>query len=241
MQASIAKKLIKLNHEFYQTFAESFSATRQRIQPGVSQILDMIPPTARLLDLGCGNGNLAHELAERGFLGSYLGLDFSTNLVQIASKKLPPNAKIQQADLTDPIWDVSLPDHAFDVILCFATMHHFPGEALRVEFLAKTHNLCTPGGCFIFSNWQFLNSPKLKARIQDWGQVGLSKEDVDKGDYLLDWRRDGQGLRYVHQYSSGELHNLAARTNFQVNGLFTSDGETGDLGLYMIWEPKEID
>jgi hypothetical protein len=31
--------------------------------------------------------------------------------------------------------------------------------------------------------------------------VGLSANDVDPGDYLLDWRSGGEGLRYIHHFS----------------------------------------
>jgi hypothetical protein len=69
----------------------------------------------------------------------------------------------------------------------------------------------------------------------------LTKEKVDENDYLLDWRRGGEGQRYVHYFSNQELHNLAETTGFQVCGLFTSDGETGKLGLYHIWQKAKTD
>ncbi|HIE48053.1 TPA: class I SAM-dependent methyltransferase, partial [Candidatus Bipolaricaulota bacterium] len=36
------------------------------------------------LDLGCGNGELARDLARRRFRGAYLGLDFSDALSMAA-------------------------------------------------------------------------------------------------------------------------------------------------------------
>ena len=63
MDKIIAAKLLQLNAEFYQTFAVQFSATRQRIQPGVQRILKTVDPRAHILDLGCGNGELARVLA----------------------------------------------------------------------------------------------------------------------------------------------------------------------------------
>jgi hypothetical protein len=105
--------------------------------------------------------------------------------------------------------------------------------------------MLAPDGLFIHSNWQFLNSEKLKARVQPWeaatiaepGLSGLEVSDVDAGDYLLDWRRDGKGLRYVHHFDEAELHELAEATSFSVIDTFYSDGVTGDLGLYQVWKP----
>ena len=238
MKPEIAHKLLKLNDQFYQTFANEFSDTRQRLQPGVVKVINAIPRTARLLDLGCGNGNLAAAIREQGHRGQYLGIDISEELIGIARGLGLPNTNFIAGDLADPAWETTLPREAFDYILCFAVMHHIPGETLRVEFFRKVHALLAPGGSFIQSNWQFLNSEKLRERIQPWDLVGLGEADVDEHDYLLDWRRGGTGLRYVHYYTSQELYALAAQTGFKVVGMFTSDGETGDLGLYQIWEKQ---
>jgi hypothetical protein len=59
---------------------------------------------------------------------------------------------------------------------------------------------------------------------------------VDAGDYLLDWRSGGEGLRYVHHFDEAELQGLAERSGFQIDETFYSDGETGNLGLYEIWK-----
>jgi hypothetical protein len=123
--------------------------------------------------------------------------------------------------------------------LAFATLHHIPGRELRVQILEKVRELLAPGGRFLLSNWQPLNNERLKARIQRWEAVGLSEGDVDEDDNLMDWRRDGQGLRYVHQYSEEELTELAREVGFGVAETFRSDGEGGRLGLYGVWEIGE--
>ena len=42
METQVRDQLINLNRTFYQTFAQQFSATRQRLQPGVLRVLDSI-------------------------------------------------------------------------------------------------------------------------------------------------------------------------------------------------------
>ena len=59
-----------------------------------------------------------------------------------------------------------------------------------------------------------------------------------EGDYLLDWRRDGNGLRYVHHFNEEELAALASDSGFSVLETFNSDGESGNLGLYQVWRPS---
>ena len=212
-----------------------FSATRQRLQPGVLRILEGISPEDDLLDLGCGNGELAHELARCGHAGSYTGLDFSPALLEQASANQPPNFRFVQADLSSPDWDAAVTGNLYDAVLLFAVLHHIPGIELRQQVLCKVKALLAPNGRFVHSEWQFLNSPRLVSRIQPWEAIGLSQSDVDPGDYLLDWRQGGQGLRYVHHFSEDELRGLAEAAGFEVKESFLSDGENGRLGLYQVW------
>ena len=240
MDSSTAERLIELNRDFYTRFGDSFSATRHRIQPGVRRVLQILKGDEAILDLGCGNGELARELAKRGHRGSYLGVDFSLPLLRDA-KSQPESfsARFLQADLTKltVISDqLSVTGH-WSLITAFAVLHHIPSTELRLNILRTVRELINDDGKFIHSNWQFLNSEKLKARIQPWETAGISESDVDAGDYLLDWRDGGIGLRYVHHFNESELETLAKATGFQITDVFYSDGDGGKLGLYQAWKP----
>lgn len=119
----------------------------------------------------------------------------------------------------------------------FAAMHHIPSADIRLDILQTVRKLLVDDGKFILSNWQFLNSEKLKRRIQPWSRAGLAVDDVDEGDYLLDWRSGGEGLRYAHHFSYEELTGLAAQVGMRVIDSFLSDGDGGNLGLYQVWSP----
>jgi len=236
MDSSTAAKLIELNRDFYNRFGDSFSATRQRIQPGVRRVIEMLKGDENILDLGCGNGELARELAKRGYRGSYHGVDFSLPLLQDAESQPEGfSATFLQADLTTLDRLSILDDLSFGFVFAFAVLHHIPSSNLRLNILKKVAQWLKPDGYFVHSNWQFLNSEKLKSRIQDWSKAGLSPEKVDPNDYLLDWRSGGEGLRYVHHFDEAELYELAGLTGFQIKNTFYSDGETGNLGLYQVW------
>lgn len=194
--------------------------------------------TATILDCGCGNGELAATLCNLGFRGHYTGTDSSAILLQIAREKTSSCANFQffQADLANPDWDKTIQGKTYDVVFAFAVLHHIPSAKLRLNLLKSLRGHIKPGGWLAMSNWQFLNSPRLRKRIQDWSVIELSKQDVEAGDYLLDWRQGGKGYRYVHHFTDEELASLAQDAGFRVLETFLSDGEGGNLGLYQIWQ-----
>ena len=238
MKPEIAQRLIELNRKFYTDFGEPFSATRGRIQPGVRRVLDSLHGDETILDLGCGNGELARALARDGHRGAYLGLDFSLPLLAEA-ESMPEGfqAEFREADLTrlsvvSGQWSAS--DH-WSRITAFAVLHHIPDQNLRLDILKTIRALLAESGRFIHSNWQFLNSPRLRARVQKWSEIGLTESDVDENDYLLDWRSGGRGLRYVHHFNEEELAQLARSSGFEVVESFYSDGKERNLALYQEW------
>ena len=240
MKSRTLSRLHSLNKQFYQTFGYEFSSTRMRLQPGVMKILDRLTGSESILDLGCGNGELARELMRRGHRGPYTGLDFSMPLLEVARhgwEDAP--ATFLCIDLLSTDWKKRIAAsicRPFDWVTAFAVLHHIPGQDARLEILNKVHELLRVGGLFIHSEWQFLSNDKLKSRIQPWKEAGISPEAVEANDYLLDWRSGGRGLRYVHHFDEAELQFLAAASRFQVRETFRSDGTTGLLGLYQVWE-----
>jgi len=239
MKPEIAQKLVSLNHQFYQSFADDFSETRSRLQMGVLKVLERMPIKASILDLGCGNGKVALHLAQNDFKGTYLGADFSLGLLNWASADIPAGfqADFHELDLTAPSWEKVLPPTRFEVILCFATFHHIPSHALRVSLCRNIRQYLDDKGVLYISTWQFNRSERLRKKILPWDTVNISADEVDDGDYLLDWQRGGSGTRYVHLYSTEELSQLADSSGFKIVESFDSDGEGGNLGLYQVWEP----
>ena len=237
MNSTTAQRLLKINREFYNRFGDQFSATRQRLQPGVRKILETIQADVSVLDLGCGNGNFLRELSVRGHKAALLGVDFSLPLLRDAESA--PGVEFREVDL-DQLSVVSgqlAVEGGWDVITMFATLHHIPSTEIRLDILRTVRKLIKDDGKFILSNWQFLNSEKLRSRIQPWGRVSINESDLDEGDYLLDWRSGGEGLRYAHQFSARELLGLAEQAGMRVTDSFLSDGDGGNLGLYQVWAP----
>ena len=240
MNANIARQLLELNRRFYTEYGRDFSATRGRLQSGVLRVVETLRGDEVILDLGCGNGELARTLSRRGHHGLYLGIDFSLPLLNEAERKaFDFPVQFMRADLTSDDWNeviaAAAGNNLYDIVFSFAVLHHIPGVELRLNFVRKVHELLKPDGLFVHSNWQFLNSEKLKARIQSWVGIGLKETDIDANDYLLDWRRGGHGLRYVHHFDEPELADLAKAGGFEIVETFYSDGENKRLSIYQTW------
>ena len=86
----------------------------------------------------------------------------------------------------------------------------------------------------ILSNWRFAHNERMRRKIVPWETVGLSDADVEPGDYLLDWKKDGAGLRYAHQVEEAEMVELARLAGLEVVEQFQADGREGDLSLYSV-------
>jgi len=235
MNDKIATLLADLNRKFYDTFADVFAASRASTEPGLERVLCEVASGDRVLDLGCGQGRLA-ALLPAGTV--YTGLDYSPEMLRIAATNaVDGGVKVQfvQADLTGETWDLALRT-GYDWIILRAVLHHIPACDSRLAVLRRAKRLLAPGGRVVVANWQFMKIARLRQRVVPWSVLGLQDSDVETGDYLLDWQREGHGLRYVHLISEAEMHSLADAAGFTVVRLFYADGHTNDLTLYAVLE-----
>ncbi len=237
MEPRVAARLLDLNRRFYWEFGQAYAEKRGFLQPGVQRLLQRVPREARLLDVGCGHGRVLEMLQAQGFQGTYIGLDASPPLLEAARQRADRvdfTVRLLHRDLASPTWHEGVPE--VDAALCFAVLHHLPGWDLRLRVLRTVHGLLAPRGWMALSVWNLLRSPRLKARVQPWEKVGLTGQDVDPGDLLVDWRHGGYGLRYIHQFTLPELEALLTAAGFHLRESFLSDGEGGRLGIYVVGE-----
>ncbi len=216
------RRLVRLNQEFYDSFAVEFSDSRAAINPGIRRALAMLD-CASVLDVGCGDGRVGRILPETG---RYLGLDFSTRLIgRAASEKLP--GVFTLADISDPL---PIASSAFPTVICFAVLHHLPERESFMRELARVIRSPDPvsgkpGGRLALSVWQFTHSERMRKKIA---------RDLGGGDYVLSWGRGGHGERFVHEVTEDEIKRLAGAASLEVVEMFRSDGRSQDLSLYAI-------
>jgi tRNA (uracil-5-)-methyltransferase TRM9 len=240
MDEETIQKLLALNREFYAAFAQPFAASRSLSDPALTSILPHIPQRARVLDVGCGNGRLALLLDRERPGVTYLGIDATPALIEAAraqaDKLVGVAAEFRIADIARPGWSEALSGMSFDRIVALAVLHHVPSFDLRLQVVRESARLLEFGGRLILSTWQFLDSARLRRKVVDWAEVDVAEESLEPGDYLLDWRRGGRGLRYCHLVDEAEVERLAAGSGFRVRETFHAGGREGDLSLFAVLE-----
>ena len=234
MQDEVVQQLMALNQEFYDAQADSFSGSRVSPQPGFARLLPYLPqPCERFLDVGCGNGRFAQFLQAQNRIGEFVGIDFSEELLADAAKNAV--GTFHQRNLLQPDCLAGLGQ--FPAIACLAVMHHLPGKANRLRLLQEIKNHLPENGRLLISNWQFMDSPRQRRKVQDWAAVGLTAADVEPNDYLLAWQRGGFALRYACHIDATETAELAQAAGFSILEQFRSDGKEGNLSLYTVLTP----
>lgn len=244
MDEEVVERLLALNRAFYTTFVRPFAASRPVSDPALTCILPHIPQRARVLDVGCGNGRLAILLDQERPEATYLGVDAVEALIELARARtaglVNVSAEFCVADVARPDWSrlcrapMGRPSLAFDTAVALAVLHHIPGFDLRLSVLREIATLLVPGGRLILSTWQFLDSSRMRRKIVDWDELAIPQEALEPGDYLLDWKRGGQGLRYCHLVDVAEVERLAARSGFRVRRTFRAGGREGNLSLVAV-------
>lgn len=102
-----------------------------------------------VLDIGCGDGKITALLAEKLHLGSILGMDISSSMVEFATLNYPkehyPNLAFQQLDATE----IPFKNH-FDRVVSFSALHWVVNQE---KALAGIYNCLVPGGFFCIQTY----------------------------------------------------------------------------------------
>lgn len=84
----------------------------------------------KILDIGCGTGELAYQLADDLKDSEIHGIDISKTMIDKAKvKKGNHNVKFKVGDVED----LPYKDNAFDVITCSHSFHHYPDKEKAIS------------------------------------------------------------------------------------------------------------
>lgn len=156
-----------------------------------------LPPDARCLELGCGQGALARLMVER-FQACMTATDFDPAQVALAQSRLRDlgrNVSFRVADARD----LPFEDGRFDVVFSFGVMHHIAGGWRRV--VEEVSRVLGPAGLFVFTDFYL---PRWWMR-----PLRALSPHFDQLDYgPLKEVLAGRGLDVTHQTWEGHCAGL---------------------------------
>ena len=150
---------------------------RYSFTKGTSQEIDFIirylglTPGMRILDVGCGPGRHAHELARRGY--TVHGIDISETFIEVAQSQAPEGATFERMDARDLSFSAE-----FDAVICLCQgafgLMTAQGEDARV--LNGIRAALRPGGHVALSAFNAYFSVKYHTEAEFDPDSGVSHE-----------------------------------------------------------------
>jgi SAM-dependent methyltransferase len=113
-------------------------------------------PGARVLDVGCGPGDLVRHLGDV----RYVGVDVSEPYIERARRLYGDRAEFRVGDATDLDDDL----RGFDFVLAFGVVHHLDDEGAHRLFAGAGRALA-PGGRVVAVDPAFANGQPRAARF----------------------------------------------------------------------------
>ena len=128
----------------------------------------------------------------------------------------------------------------FDLVCAFGFLHHIPSFELRNTFLLNAAGQLSGSGYLVISLWDFLGKKYEQRNTQDelLKEVGISADELESHDFILDWRSQARALRYAHAYNDDEIEELLDVSGLTLEKEFYADGRDGKSNRYLIIKPK---
>ncbi|MFN7938378.1 MAG: methyltransferase domain-containing protein [Bryobacteraceae bacterium] len=198
----------------------------------------LIPsPDARILDVPCGGGRHAIELARRGY--RMTGLDISTGFLAIARRNAAAaGVEVQwiQGNM------LSLPQGPFDAAYCYGNSFGYLTHRDTLQFLAGMGQCVRPGGRFLLETGTAAET--ILPTLQPFGEYtvgGIKMETRRKYRFrdsviesVYTFSRDGQVESHNLEqavYTTGEICRMLEAAGFSVAALYSgTDGAGMELG-----------
>ena len=132
-------------------------------------LLPHLQPGMKLLDFGCGPGNISVGLADRIAPGEFHGIDMEESQVELARAAAKAGGHGNMTFQAGNVYELPFEDNTFDVAHCHAVLMHVPDTQAA---LAEVKRVLKPGG-IIGSREVIVGSSFLEPEAPDiknaWG------------------------------------------------------------------------
>ncbi|MEQ8764525.1 MAG: class I SAM-dependent methyltransferase [Planctomycetota bacterium] len=179
--------------EFFDRISARYTSAIERCVPRYREMLwallyylpDELAAPRRVLELGCGSGNLSLLLRAK-FPGAELTLvDASGQLLEECRGRLAESEGLdfRQEDFRELAFE---PGH-FDLAISSISLHHLKDDE-KSRLFARLHEWLRPGGCWTYSDQFAGETPELyEKHLSEWERQSRALGATD--EEWIDWMR----------------------------------------------------
>ena len=150
-------------------------------------------PKLRILELGSGPGQLAREILVHCDVHSYVALDFSPAMHEIAAEHLGELARrvtFVTRDFREPAWPSDL--GTFDAVVTLQAAHEARHKRHLVPLLERARTVVAPGGVLLYADHYLTPETRLPALVPERADQPLALERAGFVDVQL--RHDEENM-----------------------------------------------
>jgi len=159
------------------------------------------PPEAKILDLGCGEGRHAIEMAKRGY--QVTGVDVTESLLNTARRTANDqslNVNFEQRDMRDLPWEAT-----FDLAYCVWGSFGIFDEQGNYDLLSAIYKVLKPGGRILIENHS-IETLLLNFQTNFWHPIGDDLLHLEMRNFDHKTSRLESRWMFVHK-STGQIEN----------------------------------
>jgi len=218
-----------------QHYHSSFTQLTEQV---IDPLLERIAPTAnaKLLDIATGSGALVRRARARGI--DAIGLDFSPEMLALATE-LSPTAPFVQGDAEELPFSSEMFDAA---VMCFGILHlAHPEVALK-----EMHRVVVQGGCGAFTAWasptQSVAFSIISRAVERFGDPSVT---LPEGPPFFRYSEKDECIKALSEAGFGECHVESLPLEWTLdspealfNSFYYGTARTG--GLLRAQKPEDI-
>ena len=204
----------------------------------IQKVLAPLEGKGKVVDLGCGGGNVSLMLAELGY--SVVGIDQSEKMIKIAEESISeatPEAQKRLRFVNESLTEHGLDEGGFDVCIAMGLIGYLPDD----EILFSTANqLLKPGGLFLVScRNRLFNMVSISFRTVNEIKKGEAIKLIEELDELYEQVPSKVVDEMIHKLKS-IVEELPDRTTYDSDKMGAPSEKNVDNPSYKpFYEPRQ--
>lgn len=165
---------------------DDFDTNIRQLIPYYDEMLDAVARCLpvhcrRVLDLGCGTGELSAKILERHADVSVVAIDYSPRMIEYAGQKLGKTGRFSAVEMDFGDWAIAGNDKVgedFDAVVSSLAIHHLSNE-MKQKLFVMAGRVLNPGGFFWNADPLLPDVPELQDSYQEARNTRAQERGID--------------------------------------------------------------